>query len=51
MLTEEAILKDKRATNAKFLLSQKIIQDEIAMKIAESKPPKTSKASCGSSKA
>jgi hypothetical protein len=41
ILSEEAILKDKRATNAKSLLSQKIIQDEIAMKIAESKLTKT----------
>ena len=37
IFNEEEILKDKRASNAKSLLTQKIAHDEIAMKLAEAK--------------
>ncbi len=38
ILSEEAILKDKRATTKKALLSQKTTDDEIAMILAASTP-------------
>ena len=40
ILQEEAILKDKRASTKRTLISQKAVDDEIAMKVLASKPTK-----------
>jgi len=38
ILSEEAILKDKRASTKRAIISQKAVDDEIAMKVLASKP-------------